>query len=220
MEAAKTYHHHYPGSPAEAYVKARGLDSRAVAFGLGYVADSAIPGHEQYRGYLAIPYLRPAGGAHGVATIRFRCIADKCVKDAQGRYLVAQGLKETHTGHGKYLSQSGDPPRIFNSAALVQASPYLALPEGELDVMAWAVAGVPAAGIPGTGSWRDYWAPAFRGYRTVYLIAEGDEAGRNLMNDLGAKLPNKQIVRLPDGQDSNSLLLAEGPARLRERLGI
>ncbi|MFC4501730.1 MULTISPECIES: topoisomerase [Streptomyces] len=212
----------YQGSPAQKYVKARGLDDVAPSFGLGFVA-SAIPGHERYAGHLAIPYLRPAGGEDSVATVRFRCIADKCVKDADGRYFFETGQKERHSEFhsktGKYLTLPGDPPRLFNTPALIRPSPVLVVVEGEFDAMTWEAAGVPGIGAPGTGTWRDYWSPALLGYQTVYLISE-DAAGFKFMESLAAQMPNAKIIEMAGNQDSNSTFLLEGPKALRERIGL
>ncbi|MEU6704744.1 topoisomerase [Streptomyces wuyuanensis] len=196
---------------------ARGLGDVAAKFGLGYV-HSAPPGHERYTGHLVLPYMRPAGGDNGVATLRFRCIKDECVRAPDGRFWFEHDQKEQHQGHGKYQSLPGDPPRLFNTAALLVESPHIVLVEGEADAMAWDVAGVPAAGMPGTGTWRDYWHPAFYGYQSVFLIAE-DEAGEACMDALASEMPNGKPIRLPD-IDSNTLLLTEGPQALRERIGL
>ncbi|MFD7257155.1 topoisomerase [Streptomyces sp. NPDC059874] len=208
----------YPGSPAEAYVAARGLSAVAAQFGLGYVG-SAIPGHERYRNHLAIPYLRPAGGEDGAATVRFRCVDDRCVKDADGIYLFLKGEKERHEGHGKYQTLPGDVPRMFNTSALIRSSPYLVMVEGEFDAMTWELAGVPAVGSPGTGTWRDYWTPAFRGYEVVYLIAE-DAAGLTFMDERAAEMPNGRVIQMADDLDSNSTLLTHGADVLRGRIGL
>ncbi len=217
MEAAQTYHAMYSGSPAEEYITARGLGEVAAQFGLGYVS-SALPGHERYRGYLSIPYLRPAGGAGGVATVRYRCIADECVRGPDGGLLVLQDEKESHRGHGKYMTVPGDPPRLYNTAALIQPTPYVVVVEGELDAMTWALAGVPAVGAPGTGTWQPYWTPPLRGYRAVYLIAE-DGPGLNFMDALASDLPNARIIQMPGDRDSNSVFLKEGREALLERIG-
>lgn len=219
VEIGRTYHEMYPGSQAEAYVTARGLDEVAARFGLGFVA-SAIPGHERYRNHLTIPYLRPAGGQDGAATVRFRCVADHCVKEpTTGAYYFELGEKEQHEGHGKYLTLPGDPPRMFNTPALIQASPHVVVVEGEFDAMSWELAGVPAIGAPGTGTWRDYWTPAFRGYETVYLIAE-DSAGLTFMDERAADMPNSKVIQMPGDLDSNSTLLTQGVEALRERIGL
>src|SRR5690554_7306712 len=74
--ATSQYRESLPGSPAEEYLASRGFqpDNTAVGkFRLGYVADP-LPGHEMYRGVLAIPELRRApDGVWTVVTMRFRC---------------------------------------------------------------------------------------------------------------------------------------------------
>jgi hypothetical protein len=219
VEIAKTYHQMYRGSPAEKYVTARGLREAAGKFGLGYV-HSAQPGHERYSGSLCIPYLRPAGGEDGVATVRFRCIADECVKDADGSYFFEKHKKEQHHHKGgKYMSLPGDPPRLFNTNALIQTSPVLVVIEGEFDTMSWELAGVPSVGAPGTGTWRDYWTPALLGYDTVFLLAE-DGPGLTFMDELAAQLPNGKVIQMTNDQDSNAVFLDYGPVGLKERIGL
>ena len=61
-DATLAYQRAFPGSPAEEYLASRGLGFPSIKeemdkFMLGYVAEP-LPGHEQYQGMLAIPYLR------------------------------------------------------------------------------------------------------------------------------------------------------------------
>lgn len=218
VEAGRTYHQQFKGSPAEEYIKARGLGDVADKFGLGYVG-SALTGHEQRSGMLVIPYLRPAGGVQGTATIRFRCIADGCVRDEHGNYL-APTRKENHQGHGKYLTVPGDQPRMFNTRALISGGPFVVVTEGEFDAMAWAAVGVPAIAYQGTSAWRDHFTPALLGFETVYVIADGDKPGIEAAEKLAASLPNAKVIILGDGHDSNSFLHEYGADALRERIGL
>jgi hypothetical protein len=220
VEIAKAYHQTFRESPAEEYVTARGLGTVAARFGLGYV-HSAQPGHERYSGSLCIPYIRPAGGEDGVATCRFRCVADRCVKDSNGLYFFQKGEKERHQehGHGKYLSFPGDPPRLFNTNALIETNAFLVVVEGEFDAMSWTLAGAPSIGAPGTGSWRDYWTPALLGYESVFLIAE-DGPGLAFMDELASELPNGKVIQMTDQLDSNSVLLRYGTEALKDRIGL
>ncbi|MGK5496375.1 toprim domain-containing protein [Streptomyces sp. URMC 125] len=204
MEAAKDYHSQFAGSPVEEYVRRRGLESVAGRFALGF-SGSARTGHERLSGRLVIPYMRPAGGAHQVATIRFRCIEDHDCK--------------THGGD-KYKGLPGDPPRLFNTQALIGPSPFVAICEGELDAISMEAAGIPAVGVPGVGAWRDHFDPAFVGYETVYVIADGDEPGVNFADKLAERMDNAKVVILADGHDANSFLTSYGPEALRERLGL
>jgi hypothetical protein len=59
--AAKQYHESLAGSPAEAYLKERGILDGASRFMLGYVAEVA-PGHEdRIKNHLSIPFLEVVG---------------------------------------------------------------------------------------------------------------------------------------------------------------
>ncbi|QUI35720.1 toprim domain-containing protein [Streptomyces alfalfae] len=192
------------GSPAEEYVRDRALGAVAEKFALGFVG-SGRTGHERLEGRLAIPYLRPAGGEHAVATLRFRCIEGHDCK--------------VHGGN-KYKSLPGDPPRLFNTQALIGPSPYVAICEGEIDAMSLEAAGIPAVGVPGVGGWRDHFDPAFVGYETVFVIADGDEPGIAFADKLAERLPNAKVILLGDGHDANSFMQAEGPEALRGKLGL
>jgi DNA primase len=219
VEAAKTYFQQYPGSPAEAYMEARGLGSVAEKFRIGYVG-SALTGHEHHAGMLVIPYLRPAGGTHAVATVRFRCINDECVRDESGEYL-APLHKENHHKHGKYRTLPGDCPRLYNTSALIGTSPYVVNTEGEFDVMAWAVAGVPATAYQGTSAWRPHFTPAYLGFQTVFQVADDDEPGIEAAEKRAAELAhNSKLIILGEGHDSNSFMHVHGPMAMRERIGI
>ncbi|MER6382072.1 toprim domain-containing protein [Streptomyces sp. NPDC001118] len=222
VEAARAYHQQFKGSPAEEYIRARGLESVAQKLRFGYVG-SALTGYEQRAGMLVIPYLRPAAGPHGVATVRFRCIEDACVKDEVGDYL-APTRKENHHSHkkwyGKYWGLPGDVPRIYNTTALISQSPFIVVTEGEFDTGAWESVGVPAIAYQGTSSWRDYFIPPLIGFETVYVIADGDEPGTKAAEKIAALIPNAKVIVLPDGHDSNSFLHAYGADALRERIGL
>ncbi|MET7984540.1 toprim domain-containing protein [Streptomyces sp. NPDC005281] len=199
-------------------MRARGLDDVADRFTLGFVG-SALTGHEQRAGHLVLPYLRPANGPHGVATIRFRCIADRCVRDEEGNYL-APTRKENHQGHGKYLTLPGDQPRLFNTKALITGSRNIVITEGEFDAMVWESVGVPAIAYQGTSSWRDHFLPALMGFESVYIIADGDKPGLEAAEKLAASLLNAKVIVLGDGHDSNSFLHEYGALALRERIGL
>ncbi len=218
VEAARTYHQQFKNSPAEEYVTARGLGDVADKFGLGFVG-SALTGHEQRTGMLVIPYMRPAQGPDGVATIRFRCIADECVRDEEGNYF-APTRKERHQGHGKYMTVPGDSPRLFNTRSLITSAPFIVVTEGELDTMAWESVGIPAIAYQGTSSWREHFIPPLLGVPTVYVIADGDKPGIEAAEKLAAQLLNSRVIVMPDGHDSNSYLHQFGAAALRERIGV
>lgn len=201
-QATVSYHASYPGSPAEEYIHSRGLGSDQIkakmeTFRLGYV-DTPLPGHEGYRGMLAIPYLRWSRSSDwAVVAIRYRRLDD---------------------GKPKYLTQSGDRPRLFNTAALLRASPVVAVTEGEIDAITAQMCGIPAVGVPGAQAWQPWFAEPFAGYQTVYVLADGDEAGSAFANVIGESVPRARIVPCPPGQDVNSFVKAHGPKALLERL--
>ncbi|MEU5187016.1 topoisomerase [Streptomyces klenkii] len=213
VAAAKKYYSHYVGSPAEPYIAHRGLATVADQFKLGFALEP-ITGHEPYRGRLAIPYLRPVG----VATIRFRCIADTCVKGPDGAYLEPH--EEVHEKHPKYLGLPGHPPMLYNTRALIHYSPHVALGEGEFDAMAAEVAGVPAAAIPGVSSWQDHFEPAFLGFETVFSLGDGDQAGRQFNEKNCERLPNVVPIDPGDGYDTNRFVKQFGNEAFRKKLGV
>ncbi|MER5441147.1 toprim domain-containing protein [Streptomyces sp. NPDC002790] len=214
IAAAKHYSNQYEASPAEELIVARGLGHLAGKCGLGFVSEPVV-GHERYRGHLAIPYLRPAGGQFAVATLRFRRIDSITAADA-----AALGEFEDPLGGAKYLSLPGHSPLMFNTQALLTHLPYVALCEGELDAMSAEAAGVPAVGLPGVSSWRDHFDPAFAGFESVFVIGDGDQAGRQFTEKMCERLPNAKPIDLGDGQDVNSFIQQHGYEAFRGRLGL
>jgi hypothetical protein len=180
-EATHRYHGSLPGSPAEEHLGSRGLEAPSIKdkvqkFRLGYVNDP-LPGHEQFRGYLAIPYLRwSQHNGWTVPSIRFRCMAD-----------------HEHTGHGKYMTAPGDRPRLFNTVALLKPAPAVAITEGEIDAITAQVCGLPAVGVPGAQAWLPHFREPFLGYRDVFVLADGDEAGLRFANTVAGTLPNAKV---------------------------
>lgn len=199
-EAVKRYAKSLPDSPADEYLDRRGLN-RTQRFMLGFV-DEPLPGHEQFNGFLAIPYLRYPYGQEPIAvSIRFRCIQD-----------------HEHIGHGKYMTTAGDRPRLFNTRALMVPSHTVAVTEGELDAVTADEAGIPTVGVPGAQAWQAHFREPFLGYRTVSVIADGDEAGMQFAHHVAKSLPNARVIACPPGEDVNSLVLSEGPDAFLRRL--
>ena len=96
--AADAYHEAMPGSPAEDYLRKRGLSEGIQQFKLGYV-DVVAPGHEdRFRGTLSIPYFTPSG----VVAYKFRRLASDDLP--------------------KYDSPSGQRQHLFN-VCLLYTSP-------------------------------------------------------------------------------------------------
>lgn len=181
-------------------LKGQGWD-KTEPFLLGYVED-ALPGHSPYEGMLAIPYLRPTtqGGVF-VASLRFRCLED-----------------HEHQGHGKYMTVPGDRARMYNTLALIDACDTIAITEGELDAITAVACGVPAVGLPGAQSWKPWFRDPFLGYETVYVLADGDEAGHRFAVTVMKDLPNAKHIPMPKGEDVNSVVRAGGPKALTDRI--
>ncbi|MDG4825984.1 toprim domain-containing protein [Asanoa sp. WMMD1127] len=203
-EATETYHKALmanPASPAVEYLKeTRGLSgANAQFFKLGLV-ESPLPGHEQYEGKLAIPYLTRSG----VVSMRFRAIPPG---DATGP---------------KYLSVPGDIPRLFNPADLDRREHFVCICEGEFDAMTAHQAGLPAVGIPGVNGWKEYYSHCFKGYENVFILADNDDKGQGetFAEKVASQVANARIVLMPSGHDVNSFVLAEGPDALTKRLEV
>jgi hypothetical protein len=156
--------------------------------GLGYVSE-ALPGHEQFKGMLSLPYVTPTG----VVGLKFRCMEQhKC----------------SELGHQKYMGLPGAHVLMFNTRAFLADSPVIAVCEGEFDALAvHLLAGIPAVGYPGTQAWRPYWDRAFTGYQRVLVIADGDKPGRDAAKAVAKRITQADVVVLPDGEDANSLLI-------------
>lgn len=195
-DATSRYRESLPGSLGEEYLASRGIPARTT-FGLGFV-EEPLPGHELYRGCLAIPYMRwSQWRGWSVADIRFRRLDG---------------------GKPKYMTMPGSKPRLYNTHALTRYSKDMAITEGELDAVTAELAGVPAVGVPGAQMWKPYFRELFMGYRNVNILADGDEAGLAFAQQVAKTLPNARIIPMPDGEDVNSLVLNRGKEALRERI--
>lgn len=185
----------------------RGLSgANAQSFQIGFVGEP-LPGHEQYRGRLAVPYLTRAG----VVTIRFRCI-----------WTIDHPTEEKCTGHAKFLSFAGDVPRVYNPAALHRATDFVCIAEGEPDTWIAEQCGLPTVGIPGVATLREYTPRLFAGYKTVYGLVDNDDGGQGqeFADKLGTLIPQYRPILMPKGHDVNSLVLEQGPNALLNRLDI
>lgn len=206
VESAKRYHLSLRGSAAEEYLATRGLTSPGVRegveqFRLGYVAEPSA-GHEMYRGFLSIPYLRESADEKiSVVSIRFRCLLD-----------------HEHRGHGKYMQTAGSESWLYNTRALIRHSPVVAITEGEIDAVTAQLSGVPAVGVPGATTWKPYFRELFVGYEVVYVLADGDEAGATFSRQVASSLPNSRVIPCPPGLDVNSLVVSQGKQALLSRM--
>lgn len=184
------------------YLKERGIEQEvAERYRLGVVV-KPCSGDSWHVGRLVIPYLTKSGPV----LLRSRCMQDhKCKEVNCPKYAPM----------GKDREQ-----RLFNVNALFSHGDTVAVTEGEIDAITLSeLVGVPAVGVPGASAWKDPYSRLFSDFRRVLLVVDGDEAGRGLQARLMDELDNAVPVTLPDGEDVNSLYLAEGAENLRKRLG-
>src|SRR5690606_4109872 len=201
MEAAVSRYEEALTVDAARYLLARGIDKElAVTFRLGVVHDP-MSKHEQYEGWLAIPYLWTDG--YTPLAVRFRCLRDHKCKEYK---------------HGKYGQPKGSPNRIFNVGALTGTHPDIHVTEGEMDAIILTKAGLPAVAIPGAQAWADRHAVMLSGFQNVYVWADPDKAGSELLTVIEKDLRDSvRSVRLTEG-DVNETYLSGGIDALHEAL--
>lgn len=189
---------------AEGWLADRGIDlAFAEEAGLGVVR-GALPGHEDAEGYLAIPYLTPAGPVN----FNFRCMR-------------AHDCKE-QSFHSKYWKRVGSPSNLYGVRSIEWARDWIVVTEGEIDALTWQQIGIPAIGIPGAKYWQQHWANLLEDFSRVYLAEDGDDAGEKLWITLAEKIDqsNTMVVRvkMPNGEDSNSMYRKQGKDYLIGRI--
>lgn len=195
LEAATASYQAAVTAEAARYLLTRGIGRDVAArFRLGVVADP-LPGHERFRGFLAIPYLDRWGGPLGM---RFRC---------------PQTHDHCEAGHGKYMSAAGEAARVFNVGAIHRADDEIHVAEGEIDAITLSMAGLPAIAIPGAGCWQPHHRRMLAGFSTVFVWGDPDEAGAEFSATVCRALRTATGVRLRHG-DVNETYLAGGPQAL------
>ena len=179
---------------ATEYLATRNLSvEEAQRFHLGVVKD-ALPGHEQYLGRLAIPYITPSG----VVDIRFRALGDV---------------------DPKYMGMPGAKTSMFNAQTVLTASDYICVTEGEIDCITVSVKTThPAVGIPGANNWKPFYSKILDDFDTVIVLADGDSAGMDFGKKVSRELGNVNIVQMPEGHDVNSIVMLEGAEFINERI--
>jgi DNA primase len=177
----------------EDYLEGRGL-SLALADSklLGYV-DEPLPGQEQFRGRLSIPYVTRAG----CVNLKFRAL-----EEDQGP---------------KYLNLSGFETNLYHVESFFQAGKYICVSEGEIDTLSLVQSGIPAVGVPGVKAWKPFYRRCFEDFPIIYGFCDGDQPG----HDFGAFLAREikaRPIHMPPGEDVNSMLCKEGPEWLRNKV--
>ena len=179
---------------AEDYLAERGITlDVARKVGLGVVLDPML-GHESYQNRLSIPYITRSG----VVDIRFRSM-----DDTEPKYLGLPGAK-TH---------------LYNTKGYFRAGNTISLCEGEIDTITLDYAcGLPSVGIPGVNNWKKHYTRLLGDFETVFLFADGDQAGTDFAKNLSRELPNLITIHLPEGEDVNSLFIKRGESYFREKI--
>jgi hypothetical protein len=179
---------------AEPYLSSRQLSvDEAKVFLLGVVEDP-LPGHEPYKGRLAIPYITPSG----VVDIRFRAIGNDDPK-----YMGLVGAKTT----------------MFNTQACFVADKYICVTEGEFDCIMMSSKTIhPTVGIPGANNWKPHYAKILDDFDIVIVLADGDAAGLEFGKKISRELGNVNIVSMPEGEDVNSMMIKQGSEWIDERI--
>lgn len=159
----------------------RGVDVREVdTYRLGEVVDPP-PGFSKYKGMICIPYL----GLDGLPKqVRFRCPQ---AHDHSAHY------------HGKYMSMKDDPPRIFNVKAIQRAGSVIHVAEGEFDAIILNKCRMNAVAIPGASLFQGRHREMLKGFNTIYLWADPDDAGVEMSRRLQSMLRNVVHVPLKSG---------------------
>lgn len=194
LQATEEYAKHI--HTAQEYLATRHLSvDEARKFHLGIVKD-ALPGHEPYKGRLAIPYVTPAG----VVDIRFRSI-------------------NNNPDEPKYMGMAGAKTTMYNAQAVLTAGSYICVTEGELDTVALSVkTNHPSVGIPGANNWKPYYTKILDDFELVIILADGDNAGLEFGKKLSRELSNANLVQMPEGHDVNSIIIQEGKDWIDERI--
>jgi len=185
------------------YLSERGIsESIAANKWLGTVVGNH-PGHEMHQGWLSIPYIVASGYAVG---FKFRRLDD---------------------GQPKYGSPTGQKSHLYNVVDINKPSQIIALCEGELDTIVLSeICDVPAVGCPGVSSWKKHYGKLFSGFEKVLIVGDidvkedGSNPGQDFARRVAQEVSHSQVVLLPAGMDVNSYYLAEGPDKVRERLGL
>jgi DNA primase len=179
---------------AKDYLSSRHLSvEEASTFHLGVVEDP-LPGHEAYKGRLAIPYITPSG----VVDIRFRSMNNEDPK-----YMGLVGAKTT----------------MFNTQACFVADKYICVTEGEFDCIMMSVKTMhPTIGIPGANNWKSHYAKILDDFDVVIVLADGDPAGLEFGKKISRELGNVNIISMPDGEDVNSMMIKMGSEWLDGRI--
>ena len=178
---------------ALAYLAGRGISEEVAArYRIGTITDP-IEGHQNYQGWISIPYFTALDICVG---FKFRRLDD---------------------GKPKYGSPVGQKAHLFNVVATMSPTKSIVVCEGEFDAIIMdAVVGVPAVGVPGVAAWKPFYSKLFNGFDMVYIVGDNDvkedgtNPGAEFSRRVAGEILNSQIVQLPPGMDITDFYLVNG----------
>ncbi len=242
-QAAQLYRrqlHEHPEAPqAVAYLKGRGLSEEIAArYGLGFApsgwdfllarlgADAAARERLSQAGFIT--------EQDGKRYDRFRSRIMFPIRDRRGR-VIGFGGRVLGDGRPKYLNSPETPVfhkgrelyGLYEAQQARRKLERLLVVEGYLDVIALAQFGIDyAVATLGTATTSEHFQVLLRCAPELVFCFDGDNAGRAAVwKALEAALPlatGNQSLRflfLPEGEDPDTLVRAEGQAAFEQRLG-
>lgn len=173
------------------YISSRGItDDVQQLYAIGY--------GENYTGFTAIPWHTPQGR---LANVKYRSTKDKRFfyeKDATPVRKLIYGMD------------------VINEIE----DDYAVICEGEIDVLSWRTAGVPAIAVGGSHASEEQIDEIKRSrLRRLYLGGDNDEQGRNLNRQIEKEMRGyAEMFEVDYGEenDANDVLMNQGVKSLRE----
>ena len=118
-------------------------------------------------------------------------------------YLTGRSLDDIEP---KYRNINKEITHLYNEDVLHNDEVFVV--EGIIDCITLTLYGYPTVGIYGTNNFKPYSAEKFKNCNKVYIVMDGDEAGRNASIKISELLGNSsRIVMLPEGIDPNEFFL-------------
>lgn len=180
----------------------RGISEQvATRFHLGTITDPH-QGHEQYEGWISIPYI----------TANDLCVGFK--------------FRRLDDGKPKYGSPAGQKTHLYNVTDVLKDSPYIVICEGEFDtIIVSGMLGIAAVGVPGVQAWKPHYPRLLSGYDSIFIAGDNDERedkeenpGQLFSKRLASELTNSQIVSLPPNMDITDYYIQNGSDATRRLL--
>lgn len=158
----------------------------------------------------------------GLVRVPYRDCSDEL------RYSKVFPLAPREGGPRSWYEPRGVELLPFGLETLPLGSRAVIMAEGESDALALreayaegvrtsegiALGTMPVLALPGARSWKPCWAKYLEPFPVVYVIPDGDAAGRAMAAKIRADVPRARIVQLPEGEDARALLQRKGARAL------